>query len=205
MTDPSQYLDLGTLAHVAEPLVEPIESSDFTTFKTMTPGWYLSRARKITGKQRPDGQFSFTIVFEGGVENVETGRVYADRFPLKTWRSSTPFQTKDREGNVIPGKTSQIAEYLRYCGLTPKTIGTSDELIAMVNESQAIPVRVFVSRTDRREKTENPDGTVVYSSIGLKLQDFNTGTKEAPVWAEVVERDGKTYKANAVVNSFGKA
>lgn len=188
------YVDLGALAAGGEELVGPIESADFTPGPGVTPvGDYISHTRKITGKQKEDGNITFTVELTGGVQNPETGKVFNARFPLKTWISTKPYA---REG--VKGTTSGVADYLRACGMSAKSITSKQELVEALQSTENIPVMVFVGRTDRSEKLG--DGT--YSEpLNLKLKDFllPDGT-----YADSIERDGQVIRAKEKVGGFRK-
>lgn len=193
----SEYLGLSALqGSNPEPPPTPAQSKDFSTFKTITPGNYTSQSREITFTRRNDGHYSFRISFTGGLIN-ENGRALMVKYPLvKSGVTTVAFKEKDSEGNEYPGTTSAIARYLAACGLTASD--NFDTLVNQVIESQSIPVQVFVSRTDKATK----DAQGNWVNKGLKLQDFNAGTKEHPVWLENVTVDGVTYSAKPIVSSF---
>lgn len=196
MPDANAYLDLSDLANVAEQLPEDIETNDFITFKTMPVGNYISQSRKITGKKNSDGHLSFAIVFEGGLQYADNGgKVYAEKYPLKKWITTIPYQRGD-----TPGKTSGVAEYLRAAGFNPKGMNIETVLTAML-ESQTIPVSCFVGRTDRRIKNET---TGEWSGGKLNTKDFllKTMADGTKVYAEQVEKDGQLFRATPAVLSF---
>lgn len=193
------YFDLNALQAGAEPLPdgETVESADFQPvgFKTTTPGTYTSKTRKVEGRLGDNGQYYFKITFDTGLLD-EAGITHNLRFPLTKTVSTTPFKEKDSQGNEQPGTTSSVARYLRKCGIVPA--GPIQEVIGQMNESQAIPVGVWVGRTDRAVK--NPDGS--YTSANLKTKIFNSGTKAEPVWLEEVTVGGILYRAKAMVGGF---
>lgn len=202
MTSENDYLDLASLGDVAEPLASTVESDDFSTRKTMPVGDYVSLTRSIKARRRDDGQYSFQIIFEGGLRNLSDGKVYSDRFPLHKFITTTPYQLTDRDGNPFPGTTSAVAEYLKRCGFSVKGLD-AQTLMSLMTESQTIPVQCFVGRTDKAKKTE--DGKWVNREPRLKTRDFNVGTKEEPVYAESVTVDGVEFLAAPTVVSFSKA
>lgn len=189
----NEYSDLSALAAAGEELVGPIETGDFKPGVALTPvGEYISHTRKITGKGKPDGNFVFTVELTGGVQDPNTGKVFNARFPLKTWISTTPYK---QEGKA--GTTSGVASYLRACGLNPK-VDTKEALMAALEESQAIPVGVFIGRTDRSEKLA--DGS--YSEpLNLKLKAF---LQADGTYADAIEVDGKIVQAKEKVGGFSK-
>jgi hypothetical protein len=188
------YTDLDSNISSEAVLPEEIETQDFSTKYSQPVGNYITNQRKITVKKREDGHLSFKVEHIGGLVFVETGGVWAEKFPLMKFLTTTPYQQ-----GTSPGKTSGVAQYLRACGFEPKGLEVEGLINAMI-ESQTIPVEVFVGRTDKGKKQQ--DGS--YTQKNLKLKDFNTGTKEAPVYAESVTIDGEVFEARPNVGSYSK-
>lgn len=184
----------------AEP-VNSIETEDFSRFTTMTPGNYINPARsaEATANKVP-GHYTVVLTFDGGFVDGDGRSHAAGKYPLKKWISTVPFKVKTRDGSELPGMTSSVAEYLRACGVSPKGL-TPDTALEAIQSTLSTPLGVYIGRTDKGVK--NPD-TGKYESLGLKTQDFNTGTKDAPVWAEQVERDGRVFRAAPRITSFTK-
>lgn len=199
MPNASEYLDLNALENLAEVLPEEIESADYVATKTMPVGNYISQSRKITAKRNTDGHFTFTLVHEGGLQYADNGgKVYAARFPLRKWISTKPY----RKGDDSQGMTSGVAEYLRACGFNPKGMDLT-AIIGAMNESQTIPVSLFVGRTDKRVKNE-ATGEWTGAEPPLKTRDFITGADDEgkKVFGEAVTRDGKTFFAAPTILSY---
>lgn len=197
MTD--SYLGAPSSESNAE-AVRTIESEDFSRFTTMAPGNYTNPSRSIELEDGEAGHFTACLTFDGGFVSEE-GRTYpAGKYPIKKWIYSTPFKAKSRDGQELPGTTSGVAEYLRAVGVNPKGMDLEAAKVAIL-ETALTPVGVYVGRTDRAIKNE---ATGKFESQGLKTRDFNVGTKDAPVWAEQVERDGRVFRAKPTVTSFSR-
>jgi hypothetical protein len=201
----NEYLDLESLKGIAEPLPddEPIETEDWYDRDIMPVGHYLSQTRTITGKpnrNRP-GHITFEINYEGGLVFVGDDRTpgdnktYAERYPMRHWFSTVPYNSDNQ-----PGTTSGAAQYLKACGFEVKGMDM-DAVIEAVEESQTVPVLVFISREDKSVK--QPDGT--YKSLKLKLKDFNVGTKEEPRYVPQIVRDGVVIEARPKPSSWKAA
>jgi hypothetical protein len=190
----ANLLSLADLASTAEELPEKIESSDFSRSKCMPVGDYISSSRTITGEKREDGNYSFTVVFDCGLQNEANAKVYGAKYHLKKWISTKPYKILD-----VPGTTSSVAEYLRAVGFNPKELSAA-QVIEAILDSQSVAVGVFVGRTDRRVKDEN--GT--WSGGTLKTKEFLAGVNEDGVkqYAETITKNGVQYIANPVVTSF---
>jgi hypothetical protein len=202
----SESVAISELISGGEELPGPIESEDFVEFEALPVGNYTSYSREITGKKRPDGHYTYTVSFTSGVVDSEGNTHAAGRFPLKTWISTTPMKDFDRNGKERGGYTSSVAKYLKACGFKAKNL-TFTDINEHLQESQAIPVTVFVSRTDQAKK--KADGT--WESRNLKAKDFKTGEtkdeetgKMVPVYANSVTIDGEVFLAKAKVSSFSR-
>jgi hypothetical protein len=198
----AEFVDIGGFSVAGEELTTPIQGDDYVEFKTIEPGNYLSANRTVQATKYDDGNFGFRLSFASGLTNVDTQKFEkGTKFLAKT--VTTRLYTTEK------GSTSSAAEYLKKVGLYTKGMNLADVKEAMV-ESQALPVELFVSRTNKGVK--QTDGSYLNGPIdpetgeskGLKLQDFNLGTKEEPIWAEQVEIDGQIYQAKAIVGSFRK-
>lgn len=189
----SEFLGLDSLIDTPEDLPESAESADYVAYDLMTPGNYLSQSRTITARKKDDGSITYQVSFDSGLENPE-GQVFGKgNYPEKTWLSNKPFVRQNR-----PGKTSSVMDYLRACNFDPKKISS---IASALEQSQSIPVQVYVGWEDRTEKQE--DGT--YPKPTLKTKDFNVGTKDQPMYTPVVTKDGTTYTArHRVSSSFRK-
>lgn len=184
-----QYLDITELQTLAEE-VGPIESDDYTGFELLPVGTFVSTSRTIKGKQKPTGDISFEINLAGLEKD---GQTFA-RGGLRTWVT-----TKQYERPNVTGSTSGAAEYLRSVGFDVKGKST-EEIIALMGESQNLPVAVFIGRTNRTSRLE--DGS--YEKETLKTRDFNVGTKDSPEYAAEVVVNGQKYQAKHKVQGFKK-
>jgi hypothetical protein len=198
----SPYQDLTDLQHVAEPLPEPTESDDYTEDEVLAPGMYLSESREIKGgpSKRKDGNYTFEITFTTGLENGDGRKKgYFER----TYASTKPFSRPNR-----PGKTSQVAEYLREFGFKPKGLKI-EEIIDFMAQSQTMPVQVRVGRTNATKRISAGDPAngipAVYEDEVLRTRDFNVGTKEEPNYVLTVTKDGVTYTAKHKFEGWRRA
>lgn len=191
-----QYLDLGTFGGNGEELPNgPLKSAGFRVTK---PGDYISNSRTIAAKRIEAGQYAghyeFLITLTGGIVN-EGGKTLNANFPLTKKITTIPFQNSDGV------EDSSVAAYLRAFGYKPAGFDLTQVIEAM-KETQNIPCKVFISRTDKSVKGE--DGK--WTSGNLKLKDFQGGVSEdgTPIYLDEVVKDGKTYHAKPVVSSFSK-
>lgn len=189
------YVNPSELKNVAEQ-VDSIETDDYVDYNLIQPGTYLSQSRviKVSKKER---WFSAEISFPAGIQNPETGQSFGGgQYPLRTWVTSKKYQ---QEGK--PGQTSGMAEYLKSVGFDVKLLQTNEDILDALEESQNLPVNVFIGWTNKTEKL--PDGS--YSKEFAKLKDFNVGTKEEPVYQPfVVDANGTKFPAKHKVSSFRK-
>lgn len=185
----NEYLDITELQNIAEE-TGPIESDDYTGFELLPVGLFANTSRGIKGKQKDDGVISFEINLTGLEKD---GVVYAKN-GLRTWVTTKQFSKPN-----VPGTTSGAAEYLRAVGFDVKDKTTAD-IVALMGESQNLPIAVYIGRTNRTSKLE--DGT--YEKETLKTKDFNVGTKDEPVYAAEVTKDGQKYQAKHKVQGFKK-
>ncbi len=184
------FTDLSSLIDTPEDLPENLESADYTGFEIIPPGNYLSESREIKARRKDDGSVTFEVAFVGGLVNPETGkRVAGNGRPEKTYLSSKQYVRENRAGS-----TSSVSEYLRACGIDPKSVESVGSALA---ESQSSPVLVYVGWENRTEK--QADGT--WPKATLKTKDFNTGTKEQPNYVPNVTKDGVNYTARHRVTS----
>lgn len=165
-----------------------MESEDYTGRELMPVGNYTNPARSIKGKQKATGEISFEITLLGLEKD---GQVFA-RQGIRTWVSTKQFSRPNQTG-----ATSGAAEYLRAVGFNPKG-KTTEEILALMEESQNIPVGVFVGRTNKTSKLE--DGS--YEKEVLKTRDFNVGTKDEPVYAAEVVVNGQKFEARHKIQGF---
>lgn len=186
------YVDLDVFRAQGETIAPgQVETDDYTPIPLTPPGNYISHSRTIKMRNWPNGGTSFEVSLVGGVTHPDTGKVYnGGKYPLKKNLSMTLFEQDGR-----PGKTSSVAEYLRACGFNPKQV----DVLEALQESQSIPVKVFISRTNRAEKL--PDGTWSEDGNTLKTKDF---LKEDGSYADSVIIGGKLFKGKEKIGSFGK-
>jgi hypothetical protein len=192
------YTDITTLPNISEPL--SIQTEDYTPDEVLVPGLYLSPSRQISIKSESPEKVTFEICFDSGLENGD-GRKKG--FFERTYLSTKLYSKPNR-----PGKTSQVAEYLEACGFKVKglSIEAAKELM---EESQNVPVRPRVGRTNTTARLTEGDPArgipATYEKEVLRTHDFNVGTRENPVWALSVVKDGKTYTARHRFEGWRKA
>jgi len=192
MFDEPQTLE--DLKDLPEDVPESIESSDYSPYDLMPVGTYFSAARTITPKISKKGNRYYEVQFTSGLEDTEAGKVFGmGKYPERMMLFGTLFPRTNR-----PGQTSDIADYLRSCGINPKGISSVADALA---ESQSMPVNVFVSWTN---KTSKDPITNEWEKEFLKGRDFNQGTPDAPNYVPTTEVDGVTYVAKHKAVGFRK-
>lgn len=194
MSEEVVYTNPSELKNVAEQ-VDSIESEDYTGYELIPVGDYLSQSRsiKVAKKER---YFSAEISFPNGIQNLETGRSFGGgQYPLRTWVTSKKYQ---QEGKT--GETSGMAEYLKKVGFDVKQLRTNEDILDALEESQNLPVKVFVGWTNKTEKL--PDGT--YTKEFAKTRDFNVGSKDEPSYQPFFVKDGVKILAKHKVSGFKK-
>jgi hypothetical protein len=185
---------LADLKDQPEDVPEAIESSDYSPYDLMPIGYYYSASRTITPKTSRKGNRYFEVSFDSGLEDVESGKVFGmGKFPERMFLFGTLFPRTNR-----PGQTSDIADYLRSCGINPKEITSVADAL---EQSQQMPVNVFVSWTN---KTSKDPVTGEWEKEVLKGKDFNQGTPDAPNYVPTAEKDGVTYTARHKPVGFKK-
>ncbi len=208
-----EFLDLESLVQVAEAVPEePVEAEDYVPFAATPPGKYISPSRRITGRQRDDGHFSFKIELQGGIVDVDdASRTFekGDKYPMTDRRTSTkPFQDFDR------GITSGASKYLRAFGVSTKGI-RADAIPALLLETQTQPVGVSVGRTAKAKdvngkwlkpfhdgkgnvviESERPDGFKEF-----RTKDFRNDDGDL---LNAIEAGGETWSAKAVIDGYFK-
>ena len=189
MSDAPGYQDLSSLPANGEAFnPDDLETSDYSDYEITPPGKYLSGNRKITFRQKEDGNLTFRIEFVGGLIDPATGRKVFR--PDVTWASTKKFSRFNR-----PGQTSQVAIYLRAAGFDLDQVSSLQEAMLA---SENVPVSVVTGLEDKGK----PDGQGGYTNKGLKTKDFiGVDGKFTPQ----VMIDGEVYTAKPRVQSFAKA
>ncbi|SRR5258706_13276264 len=193
MTD--NYVAPSDLMNVSEAVTE-VESEDYTGYDLMPVGDYVSKTRVIkVAEKTKDGvtYLSAEVSFPDGLENENGESLGGGNYPLRTWITTKQFAQQNR-----PGTTSQVANYLRAIGFDVKTLKGPQDILDALNESQGMPIKVFISWTNRTEKLG--DGT--YTKEFAKLKDFNQGTKETPKYVPFFELNGEKIQAKHKVGGF---
>jgi hypothetical protein len=181
----SDTLTLDEIRNMPEDIPDSIESSDYSPYDLIPIGYYLSRQREIVARKSAKGNLYYEVKFSSGLENPETGMLYGKgRYPERMFLFPN---LRSREGK--PGQTSDVAEYLRACGIDPKGITSVADAL---QESCGHQVMVFVSWTN---KTEKDPATGAWGKEVLRGKDFNTGSIDDPKYVTTVTKDGVTYEA----------
>jgi hypothetical protein len=186
----SDELTLDDVKNMPEDHQE-LESSDYVDYNLIPVGWYLSQQRKITPKKSArTGKLWYEVTFNGGLQDAASGRVHGmGSYPEKGGLFGNRYERDNR-----PGQTTDIADYLRACGIDPKTVTST---ASALEQSQTLPVKAFVAWTNKTEKL--PDGT--WEKETLKTKDFNKGTAQAPEMVSTVTKDGRTFEARHKVGT----
>lgn len=189
-----ETLTLDDVKNMPEDVPAQIESFDYSSATLMPIGYYISHSRTITPKKsQKTGRLYYEVTFNSGLQNPETGENFGmGKYPERMFLFGTQFTRTGRKGS-----TSDIADYLRACGINPKGISSVAEAL---EESQNCPVMAFVSWTNKTEKLA--DGS--WTKEVLKGRDFNFGTADEPEYRDTVLRDGQTYQARHKVVGFRK-
>lgn len=182
----TEYVDIAELPANGEAFdASLLETSDYSDYEVTAPGRYVSNSRTVSAKQKPDGNITFEITFNGIVD--EKGRKFLR--PDRTWISTKKFTRYNR-----PGQTSGVAQYLRACGFDPKQVADLKESMTL---STTMPVGVLVGWEDKSVK----DASGQWKNAGLKTRDFlNAEGKYVPQ----VEINGSVYTARPRVQTFFK-
>lgn len=189
-----ETLTLEDVKNMPEDVPAQIESFDYSSAVLIPIGYYFSPTRTITPKKSAkSGKIYYEVAFNTGLQNSESGENFGTgKYPERMFLFGTQFSRTGRKGS-----TSDVADYLRSCGLDPKGITSVAEAL---QQSQEMPVMCFVSWTNKTEKLA--DGT--WTKEVLKGRDFNFGTADAPQYKDTVTRDGETFTARHKVVGFRK-
>lgn len=191
----NDYVAPSDLQNVSEAVTE-VESEDYLTYDLMPVGDYVSKTRTIKVAQKEKDGISYIsaeVSFPEGVENENGESLGGGNYPLRTWITTKQFAQQNR-----PGTTSTVANYLRAIGFDVKTLRTTQEILDALAESQTMPIKVFISWTNKTEKIS--DG--VYTKEFAKLKDFNQGTKDEPKYVPTFELNGAVVQAKHKVGGF---
>lgn len=176
------------------------ESSDYVPYELLTPTSpgveYISKTREITvARKISKNQVPFLSIElrVSELENQNGEKITLGR-PIRTWINTLQFKQRNR-----PGTTSSASEYLQEAGFAPKELH-GDALVEALAESANNPMKAIVGWTNRTEKVAEG----VYTDEFAKTADFNTGTKEEPVYVNSFEKDGETVKAKHRIVAFRK-
>ena len=191
MSEAAIYVSPSELKNVAEQ-VDSIETDDFVDFAIIPVGNYLSQSRSIKVAKK-EKYFSAEISFTNGIQD-ESGKSFGGgQYPIRTWVTSKKYEQDGK-----PGQTSSMAEYLKKVGYDVKQLPTNEDILDALEESQTLPVKVYIGWTNRTEKLD--DGS--YSKEFAKTKDFNVGSKEEPIYQPFFEKDGVKVLARHKVSGF---
>ena len=187
-------MTLDDIRNMPEDVPETIESEDYSPYDLIPIGYYVSRQREIVARKGKDsGKLYYEVRFLSGLEDPISSMLYGKgKYPERMFMFPN---LRTREGK--PGQTSDVAEYLRACGIDPKGISSVADAL---QESCDKEVMVFMSWTNKTEK--NPDGT--WEKEVLRGKDFNVGTAGDPEYKTSVSVDGVSYTAKHKPVGFRK-
>jgi len=189
----SETLTLDDIRNMPEDIPDSIESDDYSPYDLVPIGYYLSRQREVSARKSAKGNIYYEVRFTSGLEDPTSGMLYGrGRYPERMFMFPN---LRTREGK--PGQTSDVAEYLRSCGIDPKGISSVADAL---QESQSKEVMAFVSWTNKTE--QKPDGT--WEKEVLRGKDFNAGSIDDPDYKTTITVDGITYTARHKVVGFRK-
>lgn len=189
----SETLTLEDIRNMPEDVPDSIESEDYSPYDLIPIGYYLSRQREIVARKSAKGNLYYEVRFTSGLEDPVSGTAYGmGKYPERMFMFSN---LRTREGK--PGQTSDVAEYLRSCGIDPKGITS---VVDALEESVNNEVMVFMSWTNKTEK--RPDGT--WEKEVVRGKDFNVGSIDEPEYKTSIEVDGVHYTAKHKAVGFRK-
>lgn len=167
-----------------------IESSDYTDYELIDPGFYTNPSREITVEQRTDkngSPFVMAKIVLGELIDRE-GQTIRLRRALQTFIFSFPKRERNHKG-----ETSGIAQYLRAAGISLGGAVNFESLKEALEESAAVPVKVRVGWTNRTPKVGEE-----YLKERAYTNDFNVAPSGQYTYSPVIESlEGKTEKAQA--------
>lgn len=167
-----------------------IESSDYTDYELLDPGFYTSPARVVTAEERTDKNSKPFVMARLEMSELldREGQSVRLRKPIVKYIFS--FTRKERNHK---GETSEISKYLKKCGIQLGSTVNADTLKEALNETAAIPVRVRVGWTNRTPKVGED-----YLPEKAYTNDFNRGANGSPSFVPVItaaDLAGLTEKA----------
>jgi hypothetical protein len=195
----NEYVSPTELLNSGEPVDEIIaESKDYVPYELLEPTHgdvrYVSKSRETKVSRRVSKKNQPFLSIELVVSELEdaAGNTITLSRPLRTWINTLQFGQKNR-----PGTTSSVSDYLLEAGFAPKEL-SGEALVEALAEAANIPMEAVIGWTNMSKKLD--DGT--WSEEFATTKDFNTGTKEAPVYVASFDKDGETVKAKHRVVAF---
>jgi hypothetical protein len=187
-------MTLDDVVNRPEDAPDSIETQDYSPYELIPVGYYLSNAREIQPKKGKDsGKLYYEVRFTSGLEDPSSGVSYGKgRWPERMFLFPN---LRTREGK--PGQTSDVADYLRSCGIDPKGLAS---VVDGLKQSLDVPVMVFVSWTNETERL--PDGS--WTKEVCRGKDFNMGTVAEPNYQTIIEKEGVSYRARHKAVGFRK-
>lgn len=206
----TQFVDVTQLEFTSE----PVESEDFTQEDRflIKPRTYISPSRKLSGTPKYkmdergehvlDGNgnkiqesLTFRVEFTDGITD---GNGTSHRYVPSTWLSTKTFSPRNGTG-----KTSSVAEYLRQFGYNPSRMNPREIQDALkASENLPVGVRMGLEDDSRDREKVMRNGRLVPGKRRAYTRDFNIGTKEEPIWAATITKDGVQMSARPVVEGF---
>lgn len=205
MTD--TYVTPMDLLNSGEDVQEIIaESKDYVPYELLEPTHgdlkYISNSREVlvSRKVSAKGIPFFSIELRVTELVPPSGEKITLSRPLRTWINTLQFPQRNR-----PGTTSSASDYLHEAGFNPKELN-GEAMLEALAESANIPMECVIAWTNQTKKLgTGPDGKAQYSDEFAKTKDFNTGTKEEPVYvSEFTAPDGQVVRAKHRVAAFRK-
>lgn len=193
----SEYVDLSQLDEMPEDFQGAEEAGFVPKGNLLEVGWYHSPSRKISYKKKEGGNLSFQVEFgpDPGLRAPD-GRMI--KYPPRAYLSTKMYLPRDQEF-----KTSQVAEYLRECGIDPQKI-QPQEFPLVMRDTQTIPLDVKIGAED--DQRDRPliwkDGKQVPGPARAYTKDFLS--PEGKLRPAII-KDGVTLKARNRVERFKKA
>lgn len=145
-----------------------IETTDYTDYELIDPGFLTSPVREVTAEQRFDKNgkpFVMAKLVFGELLDKD-GNTIRLRKPINKYIFT--FARKERNHK---GETSEVSKYLKSCGIQLGSTPNVEELKLALGESSAMPVRVRIGWTNRTPKVGEE-----YLKEKAYTNDFNRGS-----------------------------
>jgi len=185
MTD---YSDLSMFDGNDEELPGGGLSHTTKAYKLLTPGLYVSPSREIKVQKIPNGEnaghLRFSISLVGGIYNPsDPTKMLKVTYPLTKTITTVPYE----------GRTG-VGDYLQSCGVNPAGMTLQDVVQAM-QDSQNIPVQIYLGRTDKMVKDE----TGQWTGGKMRTKDF---LQVDGTYVDSLVVNGVVFNAKETISSF---